>query len=48
MLFASVPERPRSYRLEQRPVPIAANLLLDTMHATLAELKRAQYPVRWS
>ena len=40
LLLAHLWERIRSYPLEKRPRRIAANLLLDTAHATLAELRR--------
>jgi DNA-directed RNA polymerase specialized sigma24 family protein len=40
LLLASAWERIRSYPLERRPHRIAANLLLDTMRATLTELAR--------
>ncbi len=40
LLLASAWEKIRTYPLERRPRRIAANLLLDTMHATLAELAR--------
>lgn len=35
-------ERIRTYSVERRPNRIAANLLLDTMHAALAEVRCAQ------
>src|SRR6266540_6260469 len=38
LLLARAWEEIRTYPLEQRPRRIAANLLLDTAHATLAEL----------
>ena len=40
LLLASAWERIRTYPLERRPRRIAANLLLDTMRATLDELAR--------
>jgi DNA-directed RNA polymerase specialized sigma24 family protein len=40
LLLASAWERIRTYPLERRPHRIAANLLLDTMRATLTELAR--------
>ena len=40
LLFASSWEQIRTYPLERRPRRIAANLLLDTMRATLDELAR--------
>jgi DNA-directed RNA polymerase specialized sigma24 family protein len=40
LLLASVWEQIRTYPLERRPRRIAANLLLDTMRATLTELAR--------
>lgn len=40
LLLAQLWERIRTYPLEQRPRRIAANLLLDAAHATLAELAR--------
>lgn len=40
LLLASVWEQIRTYPLERRPRRIAANLLLDSMRATLSELAR--------
>lgn len=51
LLLASVWEQIRTYPLERRPRRIAANLLLDSMRATLNELarerrRRAELPAR--
>lgn len=40
VLFCALLERIRTYPLERRPRKIAANLLLDTLHATVAEMRR--------
>lgn len=42
VLFVSMLERIKTYPLARRPGRIAANLVLDVKHATLAELQRAR------
>jgi DNA-directed RNA polymerase specialized sigma24 family protein len=42
VLFVSMLERIKTYPLARRPERIAANLVLDTKHATLAEMQRAR------
>jgi DNA-directed RNA polymerase specialized sigma24 family protein len=42
VLFVSMLERIKTYPLARRPERIAANLVLDTKHAALAELQRAR------
>lgn len=42
VLFVSLLERIQTFPLERRPRKIAINLLLDTLHATYAELKRSR------
>ena len=43
LLLANLWQRIASYPLERRPRRVAANLLLDTTHATLTELARARH-----
>lgn len=43
LVLAAAWERIRTYPLERRPRRIAANLLLDTLHAVLGELKRERH-----
>lgn len=40
VLFCALLERIKTYPLKDRPGKIAANLILDTLHATVGELKR--------
>lgn len=42
LLFVAMLERIRTYPLERRPRKIAANLVLDVKHVTLAELQRTR------
>ena len=46
VLFCSLFERVGSYPLERRPRKVAANLLLDTLHAAVAAQKR-EAAARW-